>query len=77
VEVGALLANWGGAGKAAIRDQLARLDVPSFPLRGNDLIAKGIPPGRALGAELERLELVWITSGFSLDREALLKLVRR
>lgn len=77
VEVAAVLSDWGEAGKAALRDQLERLDVPRFPLNGGDLVAAGFKPGPALGAELERLERIWIEGGFILDREALLALARR
>ena len=76
VEVAAVLSDWGEAGKAALRDQLERLDVPRFPLKGGDLVAAGFRPGPALGAELERLERLWIEGGFTLDREALLDLTR-
>ena len=41
-------------GKAALREQLERLDVPRFPLSGGDLIAAGLKPGPALGADNER-----------------------
>jgi len=77
VDVAAVLSNWGEAGRAAIREQLERLDVPRFPLNGGDLVATGMLPGPALGAELERLERLWIESGFTLDRDALLKMVDR
>ena len=77
VEVAAALSNWGEAGKAALREQLERLDVPRFPLNGGDLIAAGHNPGPALGAELERLERAWIDGGFTLDRDALLRMAKR
>lgn len=76
VEVAGVLSNWGEAGKAAVREQLERLDVPRFPLNGGDLIAAGLKPGPALGAELERLERAWIEGGFTLDRETLLGMTR-
>lgn len=38
--------------------------IPDFPISGEDLIAKGFKPGPELGAELERLEQVWIENGF-------------
>ncbi|WP_417585248.1 CCA tRNA nucleotidyltransferase [Pelagibacterium sp.] len=47
-----------------------------FPLSGADLVSKGYRPGPALGAELKRLETLWIASIFGLDREALLALCR-
>jgi poly(A) polymerase len=77
VEIAAVLSDWGEAGKAALRDQLERLDVPRFPLGGSDLIVAGLKPGPALGAELERLERLWIEGGFTLDREALMRLAKR
>lgn len=48
----------------------------TFPLSGSDLVSAGYTPGPALGAELLRLENLWIGSGFSLDRAALLARVR-
>lgn len=77
VEVAAVLSNWGEAGKAALREQLERLDVPRFPLTGGDLIVAGLKPGPALGAELERLERTWIEGGFTLDRDALMRMAKR
>lgn len=77
IDVAATLSNWGDAGKLAVVEQLQRLDVPHFPIRGNDLISLGMPPGRELGVELERLERAWIASGFALDRAALLAMVGR
>lgn len=72
VEVAAILADWTEAGKSAVLDQLQGLAVPRFPVSGSDLIKLGLRPGKALGAELDRLEQLWIESGFSLEREALL-----
>ncbi|MGN6488302.1 MAG: CCA tRNA nucleotidyltransferase [Devosia sp.] len=77
VEVAAVLSDWGEAGKDALREQLERLDVPRFPLNGDDLLKAGLAPGPGLGAELERLEGAWIESGFTLDRDALLGMLRR
>ena len=45
---------------------------PDFPLRGGDLAQLGVE-GAALGALLKGLEVEWIDSGFSLERDALLK----
>ncbi len=77
VEVATVLADWTDAGRAAVTEQLESLDVPRFPLSGGDLVQLGMRPGRALGAELERLEQLWIESGFALDRDALLEKVER
>lgn len=72
VDVAAVLAGWTEAGKSAVVDQLAQVTVKPFPLGGEDLLARGFAPGPGLGAELSRLERLWIASGFALDRDALL-----
>lgn len=45
---------------------------PVFPLRGADLIELGIARGPGMGEALKSLEREWISSGFGLDRGALL-----
>ncbi len=45
---------------------------PQFPLRGDDLLAAGLPAGKALGEELRRLETLWEASDYTLSKEALL-----
>jgi poly(A) polymerase len=65
-------------GDAAWRAHLAlpdRWQPPSFPLRGEDLIAAGIERGPKLGALLRQLEEAWISSDFTLDRAGLLALL--
>lgn len=77
VEVAAVLADWTDAGRLAVTDQLQSLEVPRFPLSGADLVRLGMRPGKALGEELDRLEQLWIESGFTLDRDALLSRAAR
>jgi poly(A) polymerase len=48
------------------------LEKPVYPLRGQDLIDRGVQPGPRIGGELRRLEDLWINSDFTLSREALL-----
>ena len=76
VDVAAALAGWTEAGRAAVVQRLQAIEVPKFPIGGNDLIQRGIRPGPALGAELERLEKEWIASDFRLGRMDLLAMVR-
>lgn len=76
IDVAATLANWTEAGKSAVLQHLEGIEVPTFPVSGADLIAKGMKPGPALGAELDRLETKWIASNFRLDRTQLLADVR-
>ena len=77
LRVAAALGGWGDEQFAAARDSLEALVVPHFPVNGNDLAGLGMAPGRSLGVELKRLEAIWIESGFTLDRKALLERVRR
>lgn len=45
---------------------------PKFPVKGRDLIALGMTPGKEMGDKLNALELKWIESGFALDKKYLL-----
>ena len=47
---------------------------PVMPVQGRDLIEAGMSAGPQLGKALSALEDAWIESGFSLDKQALLKL---
>lgn len=49
--------------------------IPVFPISGDDLITKGVTPGKAMGDLLQQLENAWEASGYTLTREQLLKLV--
>ena len=48
-------------------------EKPALPVRGRDLEEIGVTPGKAMGDLLRRLEIEWIDSGFTLDRNALLE----
>ena len=52
---------------------LSSWEKPVMPVTGNDLLAAGLMPGKALGAILKSLENEWLESNFSLNRDALLK----
>ncbi|MBO6718813.1 MAG: CCA tRNA nucleotidyltransferase [Rhizobiaceae bacterium] len=74
------LASADAKGEAKTAERYARLlsylhewEAPSMPVSGNDLLAAGLMPGKALGAILESLEDEWVDSNFSLSRDALLK----
>jgi poly(A) polymerase len=77
VDVAAALKGWTEAGKAAVVQRLTQIEVPLFPISGNDLIAAGMVPGPGLGKELDRLEREWIKSGFALTRGDLITAIRR
>lgn len=68
--------NWAPARLAEAARMLGSLVIPAFPITGADLADLGMAPGPALGAELKRLERLWIDSGFALDQAGLLAEVR-
>jgi poly(A) polymerase len=72
IDIAAIQSGWTDAGRAAVMEELRSLEVPRFPIGGDDLIARGFSPGPQLGAEMQRLEQVWIESRFELDRDSLL-----
>ena len=66
-------------GSAAWRDILAIADTwqaPVMPINGADLITLGFTQGEQLGIALDAARKAWIASDFTLDRDALLALVR-
>lgn len=74
--IDALLVQCASLGQPAsevVIKEIERAASMVFPLKAADLMPR-IPAGPALGAELKRLEALWITSGFSLDKAALDKL---
>jgi len=50
-------------------------NCPDFPVRGRDLLDKGVKAGAGLGDLLSKLEEQWVESDFQLTKEDLLKLV--
>ena len=50
---------------------------PQPPFTGADLLARGMTPGRAMGAALKRFEALWIAADFPGDQEALAELLDR
>ena len=48
-------------------------EIPSFPLRGRDLIEQGIAENAKIGETLKQLENEWIESGFQMSRDELLQ----
>ena len=48
-----------------------RWTAPRFPLKSNDLVARGVSRGPALGVALRAAEEAWIIAGFPLDQVAL------
>ncbi len=58
------------AGRAPeLRNRLAAMPRPVFPLQGRDLLAAGAPAGPAMGAMLRGLRDWWMQGGCVADRE--------
>ena len=55
------------------RDYIAHKVLPEFPVRGQDLLDAGMPPGPDVGQKLAQLRRIWIGSRYNLDREELLE----
>jgi poly(A) polymerase len=52
-----------------------RWTAPAFPIKAADLMARGVPKGRELGAALAEAETAWIARGFPGDKAALAEIV--
>ena len=61
----------GGYGR--LLQFLQSWEKPKFPIGGSDLLERGAKPGKQLGEMLASLEGVWLDSGFTLGRDALLE----
>lgn len=57
---------------AALLGTAGKWVIPTFPLKGEDLLSQGYAKGPALGDALKKLENRWVESGFTLDEETLL-----
>lgn len=76
----AALLSAASAGKErpdALLELAAKWPVPVFPLRGRDLVAAGIPPGKEVGRLLETLRSWWEANDFAPDRAACLAELER
>lgn len=53
------------AAVAYVMNMLQGLEIPVFPVKGADLIARGLPAGPEVGKALKQLETEWINHDFS------------
>ncbi|WP_084112543.1 CCA tRNA nucleotidyltransferase [Belnapia moabensis] len=65
-------ARHGGEGWAALRQRIAAMPRPVFPLQGRDALAAGLAPGPSVGRLLAALRAWWLEGGCVADREACL-----
>ncbi len=59
-------------GAADVRQRLAAMTRPVFPLEGRDVLALGIPAGPVVGATLRDVRRWWLDGGCVADRDACL-----
>ena len=58
-----------------ILDDIEKLPIAEFPLKGRDLISAGISDNRKIGQILSMLEHLWVESDFTMSKEDLLSQV--
>jgi len=68
---------WLAGGDARLRERLAALEVPVFPLHGRDLRNAGVPAGPRLGALLREMRGWWLAGGCTADQAACLAELER
>ncbi len=64
-----------GAEWEEARNCLAGTEEPQMPFSGADLLARGMPDGRAIGEALKELQARWILAGFPKDPSSLTRLL--
>lgn len=57
-----------------ILQKIDELEIPVFPVRGQDIISLATIPEKFVGVIIRSLENYWISSGFKYNKEELLKL---
>ncbi|MGE4482033.1 CCA tRNA nucleotidyltransferase [Acidocella sp.] len=65
-----------GAGWAGVRERLAGMRRPVFPLQGRDLLTLGMAPGRGLGKALALARAHWMAGGCTDDKLACLEFIK-
>jgi poly(A) polymerase len=68
---------WLADAPAALRERVAALEPPVFPLTGKDALALGLSPGPDVGAALAQVRAWWLTAGCRPDRAACLECLAR
>jgi len=61
-------------GQDDLANKIEKWQVPEYPITGKDLIDAGMQPGIEMGNKLRDLKQKWKESGYTLDKQSLLKL---
>lgn len=59
-----------------IRKHAETWDIPTFPVKGQDLLDIGMSPGKEVGDNLKRMKEKWVESRFNLTKETLMESVK-
>lgn len=65
----------GGQDFARLAQAAQAEDIPVLPLKGADLVARGISPGPEIGRIMKKFEGAWIAAGFPADAPTLERLI--
>lgn len=60
-----LIAAHLGRSPQGLLGHIGAMEIPVFPLKGADLIARGVKPGKVLGEHLKQIETEWLNHDFS------------
>src|SRR5690606_5437563 len=60
-----LAAAHGDQSPERLLELLAQTEIPIFPIKGADLIARGMTAGPEVGARLKAIETEWMAENFS------------
>ena len=71
--VACAIGDWSEPKFEEVRDFWHGMNVPDFPIGGDDLLEAGFAQGPELGKALRRIEAEWVHSGFKLGRDDLLE----
>jgi tRNA nucleotidyltransferase/poly(A) polymerase len=53
-------------------DHIRLFKIPTFPVRGQDLLDQGMKPGKEIGQKMREMQAVWFESRFKKTKEELL-----
>lgn len=66
--------HWDDRGPTAGLDHFAQsYEVVTFPVKGQDLLDRGMAPGKEMGQALKAMRVKWIESRYTLTRDELLE----
>ncbi|MBT3700443.1 MAG: CCA tRNA nucleotidyltransferase, partial [Alphaproteobacteria bacterium] len=65
------------SGWTDLRQRIDRWRRPQFPLKGQDVLDLGLPPGPQVGELVKAMQAWWIAGEFNADRDACIAELKR